>query len=180
LIWLTGGIHIDGFGDTIDGLAGGKTKEEILNIMKDSHIGVMGVLGIISLLSLKLCFLCEIPEQLKNHTLLLMPLMGRWSIVIGCCLAPYARVEGTGKAFVTYVGAKELFIGTAITIVVTLLLIGWQGMLLTFIIPLFALIWIKYLRMKIGGITGDTLGALCEVSEIITLLSMIILSKIGI
>ncbi|MBI4753090.1 adenosylcobinamide-GDP ribazoletransferase [Candidatus Desantisbacteria bacterium] len=91
LIWLTGGLHLDGLADTIDGLSGAKEKEKILSIMRDSCVGVMGVLSLICLLGMKVCFLGEIQPEFKNQALLLMPLMGRWGIVIACCLGPYAR-----------------------------------------------------------------------------------------
>ncbi|OIP42689.1 cobalamin 5'-phosphate synthase [Candidatus Desantisbacteria bacterium CG2_30_40_21] len=178
LIWLTGGLHLDGLADTIDGLSGAKEKEKILSIMRDSYVGVMGVLSLICLLGMKVCFLGEIQPEFKNQALLLMPLMGRWGIVIACCLGPYARDEGKAKAFVTQVGVKELLLATIFTIVVTIALIGWKGMSLTFLIPFFVLILTRYLIAKINGITGDTLGACCECSEVLVLIGMIALGKL--
>ncbi|MBU0701288.1 adenosylcobinamide-GDP ribazoletransferase [bacterium] len=178
LIWLTCGLHLDGLADTIDGLSGAREKEKILFIMRDSCVGVMGVLSLICILSMKVCFLGEIQPEFKNQALLLMPLMGRWGIVIACCLGTYARENGKARAFIAQTGIKELVLSTIFTIGVTFALIGWKGMLLTFIIPLFILIWIRYLIIKIGGVTGDTLGACCECSEVLVLIGMLALSRI--
>ncbi|MFH1096987.1 MAG: adenosylcobinamide-GDP ribazoletransferase [Candidatus Desantisbacteria bacterium] len=177
LIWLTGGLHLDGLADTIDGLSGAKKKEKILSIMRDSCVGVMGVLSLICILGMKVCFLGEIHHEFKNQALLLMPLMGRWGIIIACCLAPYARDEGKAKAFVAQVGVRELLLATIFTVGVTIALIGWKGMMLTFLIPFFVLIWTRYLIAKINGITGDTLGACCECSEVLVLIGMIALGR---
>ncbi|MEK7812656.1 MAG: adenosylcobinamide-GDP ribazoletransferase [Candidatus Desantisbacteria bacterium] len=178
LIWLTCGLHLDGLADTIDGLSGAREKEEILFIMRGSCVGVMGVLSLICLLAVKVCFLGEIQPEFKNQTLLLMPLMGRWGIVIASCLSPYARDDGKAKAFIAQAGIKELSLTTIFTVGLTFALIGWKGMLLTFLIPLFVLIWIRFLIVKIGGITGDTLGACCECSEVLVLIGMLVLNRI--
>jgi adenosylcobinamide-GDP ribazoletransferase len=178
LIYLTCGLHLDGLADTIDGLSGAREKERILFIMRGSCVGVMGVLSLICLLAMKVCFLGEIQPEFKNQTLLLMPLMGRWGIVIACCLSPYAREEGKAKAFIAQAGIKELLLATIFTVGLTFVLIGWKGMLLTFLIPLFVLIWLRYLIVKIGGVTGDTLGACCECSEVLVLIGMLTLNRI--
>ncbi|MDI6781940.1 MAG: adenosylcobinamide-GDP ribazoletransferase [bacterium] len=177
LIWLTCGLHLDGLADTIDGLSGAREKERILFIMRGSCVGVMGALSLICLLAMKVCFMGEIQPEFKNQTLLLMPLMGRWGIVIACCLSPYAREDGKAKPFIAQAGIKELLLSTIFTVGLTFALIGWKGMLLTFLIPLFVLIWIKHLMVKIGGVTGDTLGACCECSEVLVLICMIALNR---
>ncbi|MBI4777397.1 adenosylcobinamide-GDP ribazoletransferase [Candidatus Desantisbacteria bacterium] len=179
LIYLTCGLHLDGLADTIDGLSGAREKERILSIMRDSCVGVMGVLSLICLLAMKVCFLGEIQPQFKNQTLLLMPLMGRWGIVIACCLGHYAREDGKAKAFISQAGIPGLLIATIFTVGLTFALIGWKGMLLTFLIPLFVLIWIRYLIGTIDGVTGDTLGACCECSEVLVLIGMLALNRMG-
>ncbi|MBI4753089.1 adenosylcobinamide-GDP ribazoletransferase [Candidatus Desantisbacteria bacterium] len=76
------------------------------------------------------------------------------------------------------VGVRELLLATIFTIGVTIALIGWKGMSLTFLIPFFVLILTRYLIAKIDGITGDTLGACCECSEVLVLIGMIALGRI--
>jgi len=75
--WLSGGLHLDGFADSIDGFSGGHDKEEILNIMKDSATGAKGVVALVSLLLLKFVLLVEMPLFLKDTVLFFIPTIGR-------------------------------------------------------------------------------------------------------
>ena len=79
-IWLSGGLHLDGFADSVDGFLGGHNKEEILKIMKDSSTGAKGVVALVSLLLLKFILLVEMPLFLKDAALFFTPTIGRWSM----------------------------------------------------------------------------------------------------
>lgn len=81
-IWLSGGLHLDGFADSVDGFLGGHNKEEILNIMKDSATGAKGVVALVSLILLKFVLLVEMPLLLKDAALFFTPAIGRWSMVM--------------------------------------------------------------------------------------------------
>ena len=85
---LTGGMHLDGLSDTIDGFASGKGREGILDVMKDPRIGAMGALGIFSILLLKLAFLHSIDMDFKAPALILMCGLSRWSLVFCSFLFP--------------------------------------------------------------------------------------------
>lgn len=175
LIILTGALHIDGFIDTIDGLSGGKTKEEILNIMKDSRVGAFGIIGIVSLIMFKLVLLYEMPLAIKKEAILLMPVMGRWAMVVASSLSLYARKEGTGKAFVNYCGRKELIIAS----LVTLIIVGGFSKILGLELFLFILaatfLLMRFISRRINGMTGDTLGAINEIMEVGTLFILFLL-----
>ncbi|MCK4309514.1 MAG: adenosylcobinamide-GDP ribazoletransferase, partial [Candidatus Atribacteria bacterium] len=80
-IWISGGLHLDGFADSVDGFLGGHNKEEILKIMKDSSTGAKGVVALVSLLLLKFVLLVEMPLFLKDAVLFFAPTIGRWSMV---------------------------------------------------------------------------------------------------
>lgn len=168
-IVITGGIHLDGFADTCDGFYGNRPKERILEIMRDSRIGVMGVIGIVSLLLLKFSLIVNIPQGVLWKVLIIMVAFGRWSQVLACYISEYARKEGKAKCFVEYASGDEFRIGTFFTLALFFVLLGLKGVVLfTFsLIP--ALLFINYARKKIGGMTGDTIGAVSEVSEIIIL-----------
>ena len=172
ITWITmsGALHLDGFCDTVDGLYGGQTKEERLKIMKDSSIGAKGAIALICLLILKLSLLMEISPQYKYQALLFTPMMGRWGMVMGIFSAPYAREQGMAKSFIKYKDTKQLLWASLITLIIGLFLfkfisLGIIGLALgiTFILTI-------YLKRKIGGITGDTLGGLNEIIEVFTLL----------
>jgi len=180
LIILTGALHIDGFVDTIDGLAGGKTKEEILRIMKDSRVGAFGIIGVVSLIMLKLVLLHEIPLQIKQAALLLYPVMGRWAMVAASSLSVYARKgRGTGKAFVGYCGRKELIIASLITLIITGGFLKLLGLELFFFILALTLLLIKFVSKRIEGMTGDTLGAVNEIIEVGTLFILFLLFNLA-
>ena len=78
LFVITGGLHIDGFMDTVDGLAGGRTKEDVLRIMRDSHVGALGVVGVCLLVLVKWEALNSMESGSKNAALFIMPVVGRW------------------------------------------------------------------------------------------------------
>ncbi len=175
LLFLTGGIHLDGLADTADALLSRKNKEEALLIMRDSHIGVMGVLALISAVLLKIAFLTSIDTALKIVALFLMCALSRWSMVFAMFLFPYARKEGKAKVFMQGINLKIFVLSTAIALLSAFLI--WQigGILVFLIVMAASYIIIKFIVNKIGGLTGDTLGALCELNEIIVLLSIFIL-----
>ncbi len=175
LVILTGALHIDGFVDTIDGLAGGKTKEEILRIMRDSRVGAFGIIGIVSLIMLKLVLLHEMPLKIKKEALLLMPVMGRWAMVVASSLSVYARREGTGKAFVNYCGRKELVIASLITLLITGGFLKILGLELFFFVLALTLLLTRFISKRINGVTGDTLGAVNEIIEVGTLFILFLL-----
>jgi len=168
-VYLTGALHIDGLTDTIDGLSGGKDKKEILNIMKDTHIGAKGAAGIMVLMLIKFFLIIRVTSSPRLQALIYTPILSRWGMVIGCYAAPYAREEGMGK-FSSFLGYPQIIGATLITVVSGILLLD-----AFFLIPLiavggFSLGWSFYLKRKIGGFTGDTLGALNEMGEVVSLL----------
>lgn len=184
LISITRGLHLDGFADTLDGFMGGKTKEEVLYIMSDSRIGAMGAIGIFCLLLAKLSLIYEMPIEIKNIALLLMPVLGRWTIVLASASSNYAKEEnGLGRPFTDYVTTKEFALAT-----ITTVLIGWgvfsfegwhyKGIVLILIIYLVNLSLLRFIKKKIGGVTGDVLGAICEVNEVLVLLFIMIIQEI--
>lgn len=167
---ITGAIHLDGFADTCDGFYGSRPKEEILKIMRDSHIGTMGVIGLVGLLFLKFAILIEIPKENLGKSLIMMATFARWSQSLACGISHYARENGKAKYFIEYANRKRIIIGGLFTLGVFLLLKNSTG-LVSFIISLITvLLFINYAKRKIGGMTGDTVGATSEIAEAMALL----------
>ena len=177
LVLLTGGFHLDGLADTADGFLSARSHpEDILKIMKDSSIGTMGALGLILVLLLKYTTITQLPDQMVIPCLILLPVYGRFTIVILAYLASYARKEGgLGEAITQEVSSHEVVYASAFTIMGTLLLTGFKGLLVLIILTFYT--WgIKiYATRRIGGITGDLLGFCCESSETLALVCWIIL-----
>jgi adenosylcobinamide-GDP ribazoletransferase len=171
VLWviLTGGLHLDGLADTVDGLRGGRGKEERLTIMKDSCLGTFGGVAVFCLLALKLAFVSELGPAWCGRGLLLAPTLGRWAMVYGIWAFPSARPEGMGGIFKEHSGLRELALATALALVVALLLFRFWGLAILGIIWLAVTLFGWLLKRALGGLTGDTYGALCEVSEVLIL-----------
>ncbi len=171
LIAVTGALHLDGVADLIDGLAGGWDRESALEIMKDSRVGAIGVVGLIMVLLLKYLSLYHVPLELKNAALIFMPAAGRWIQLCLSCYAPYVRAEGgTGSAFVENVGQPEFLTGTATLIIASLVLFWGKGIFLVFLLGIATMLILRYFESRLGGITGDVLGAVTEMVEVLVLL----------
>jgi len=174
LIVVTGGLHLDGMADVIDGLSGGRDREGSLRIMKDSRVGAMGAVSLAMLLLLKYVSLHNVPQEFKPAALLLMPAAGRWIQVVLACCAPYVRPEGgTGAAFVDHVGAREFLLAGVTLAAATFVLFAWKGGVLLLLLGLAALVLLRYFRRRLGGVTGDVLGAATELIEVFTLLAVL-------
>ncbi len=176
LAFLTRGLHLDGFADTLDGLASGGSKERMLEVMKDSRIGAFGVVGLILLIGGKYLALNQISGSPIYYFLTLMTVMGRNSMVLVCYRSPYARPEGgLAKPFSENLRLGEMIFSLASTGVIAFLLQGGKGLLLFVAVCLFSFGCRFFFIKKLGGITGDVLGAVNELSELLCLLLLIIL-----
>lgn len=166
---LTGALHFDGLADTADGFGGGKTRDDVLRIMREHAIGSYGGLALAALVALKTTAYTRLLQQSDWLTaLILAPALGRWSMLLLTATLPYARpsasvIEGMRK--------WSLFWGT-VPIMIALSLIqsrrGWIAWAVTAAVTAaFGL----YCWRRIAGITGDTLGAnlqLCESAALLT------------
>ncbi|WP_303721299.1 adenosylcobinamide-GDP ribazoletransferase [Malonomonas rubra] len=171
LILATGALHLDGVADMIDGLAGGRDRESSLRIMKDSRVGAMGVVGLVMLLLLKYLCLYHVPLAQKSAALCLMPTAGRWCQVFLARCSSYVRAEGgTGSVFVEHVGAAELLRASLTLLLAALVLFQFNGFWLAVLLLLFAVLLMYYFERRLGGVTGDILGAATEMSEVFALL----------
>lgn len=177
LILLTGALHLDGLADACDALGGGKNKEEILNIMRDSHKGTFGVLGLIIVVLFKITLLSLITPFFKTFGLFLMTTLSRYSMNIALSFFPYARKEGKAKIFFEHRRIIEFLLPTLITVILLGLTLNPLSVFLLLLVIAFTLIMTLAIQGKIDGVTGDILGALCELNEIIVLLSIFILTK---
>ena len=178
LIALTGGLHLDGLADTVDAFLSRKNKLDMLKIMRDSHIGAMGVLGIISIVLLKISFLSSISSSLKMNALVLMCILSRWALVFSMFLFPYARQEGKAKMFIHGTNLKTFIISTIITLFCVILFCKLESLAIIAVIMPITYIIGRFITNRIGGITGDTLGASNELIEVITLFSICVLERV--
>jgi len=179
LAFLTRGLHLDGFADTMDGLASGGSKERILEVMRDSRIGAFGVINLIFLIGGKYLALDQISNVSLPYSLILMAAMGRNSMVLVCFRSPYARPgEGLAKPFAEYLGYRETALSLAMAFGIALLAMGVKGILVFLAIGLFSLGYRYFFIKKLAGVTGDVLGGANELSELLCLILLVILEPI--
>lgn len=171
---LTGGIHLDGLSDTFDGILSRKNREQILLIMRDSHVGVMGILSIASVILLKISLLYSVIDALKIKALLLTVILSRWGMVFAVFLFHYARQEGKARAFIKNKKWTTFFISTFLTFILAALILKIMGLIILLIAAFFVYVMGKFITNKLGGITGDTLGAINEITEVIILFILVI------
>lgn len=179
LIIFTGGLHLDGLADTFDALLSRKPREQMLEVMRDAHIGTMGVLSLVVMILWKLALLYSLPPQMVNLSLIFMSCFSRYAMVLAIFTFPYARQEGKARVFISGANSWLLIGATAITLLAAFGAFGLKGEIILLAVSLAALWWGRFLTCKLGGLTGDTLGALNELSEVLTLLMIYILTKGG-
>jgi len=185
LVIITGNLHGDAFMDTADGLFSGRPREGILEIMKDSRVGSHGVMAGCLLILAKFVLLGQIPLTAKGTVLVLMPALGRWAQVYCAAVYTYARTGGGIGSFTDRVGIRELLWASVSILLAVILMLGLymsgqylntlpcvilKGLILlgTVLTGTAGLGW--YISRKIGGMTGDTLGAISESIEVLALL----------
>jgi adenosylcobinamide-GDP ribazoletransferase len=173
---LTLGLHLDGLADSCDALFSWRSRERKLEIMKDSRIGTMGALGLIAILLLKVGALSALGESWWIGALL-APLWGRWADIYGIFWFPAAREGGMGRAFHDQVRRSDFAIATISAILIgSGLALPWgaiTGLLIWTITHLLA----RRMVASLGGLTGDTYGALSEIGEVVTLLTLAALQQ---
>lgn len=175
LIVMTGGLHCDGLADTFDGLSGGKNRQERLEIMRDSRIGAMGVLSLVCVFVLKVSLIEAIPVSAKSVCLMAMPVFGRWSMLLPMKFFPYARMEGKAKIFFESINAKVLLTATVIMLLLVLALLNTGGAYILLVVTPITILFSLFANKRLGGITGDVLGAVNEISEILFLFSLFLM-----
>ncbi len=178
LIVMTGGLHLDGWMDTADGLLSGRERERILEIMKDSRVGGLGVLALVCLLLLKWGGLTELAGE-RGPLLLLMPVAGRLAMM-GCILFwPDARRgEGIGSLFhrENVKGVRErrqwrsaVWCSMVIVSLLVTVCSGIWGFVAMWAAVLFGWAWARWLARRLGGLTGDVYGAVNELVEVVAI-----------
>ena len=170
-ILITGLIHIDGLADTADGIFSYADKERMLEIMKDSRIGTNGTVALILYFLAKVVFLTAV----KPEYILLYPVISRMATSINAGLGEYGRKKGMSNGIIEKNGKKDAIISIIITAVLSFIILGLKGLIVLALAILFILFFMENVKRKIGGITGDTMGASLELTAILVLFAGIIL-----
>ncbi|SHK53427.1 cobalamin-5'-phosphate synthase [Clostridium cavendishii DSM 21758] len=171
---ITGGLHLDGLGDTVDGIYSGRSKERVLEIMKDSRSGTFGVIALIVILMLKFSCVASLSNYSMYRAILLSPIIARSVVTILMYKRRYAREhEGLGDLFIGKISKRTFFIALILGFISSALIGEVRGLIAYFVALLFAIGFRNYIEKKIDGITGDILGASIELNEAIVLLCFV-------
>jgi adenosylcobinamide-GDP ribazoletransferase len=168
---VTSGLHLDGLSDTFDAVMSWRTRERKLEIMKDSRIGAMGALALMAVLALKVTWLHATGDGWAR-AVWLAPALGRWADTYGIFRFPPARAGGLGREFQAQARRGDFAIATTIAVGLAIILAGPRGLLAL------AFVWgisrglARWWTRDLGGLTGDTYGALCEIAEVVVLATL--------
>jgi adenosylcobinamide-GDP ribazoletransferase len=170
---MTGGLHLDGLLDTCDGLLGGWTPEQRLEIMRDEHVGAYALAGGVLLLLLKFSALASLPRHWE--ALVMATTLGRWGMSLAIVAFPYARPEGLGRSMKDQAGWLHAGIATLITLIVVWLAGQLAGLAIMTLTGMVVWLGARFVLHRIPGLTGDVYGALNETIELVVLLAMVAL-----
>lgn len=167
MIAVSGALHIDGLADTADGFFSSRPRERILAIMRDSRTGPMGVAAVVCTVALKIALIAAVAGPWRWWVLLITPLAGRCALLTNIALLPYARPEG-GLVGVFHRARSRLHVPWALAVLLAAGVFagGVPGVIAAGAAFLAGLLFAAYSFHRIGGLTGDTLGAACELTEL--------------
>lgn len=168
-IFITGGLHLDGLADTFDGLYSNRPKERILEIMKDSRIGSNGALVLIVVILLKLTLMVQVIETYdKAMIIILTPAFARYTVIVASRFSRYARDKGMGNFFIGKTKNDHVVMATIFVLAMSML--RPINLVILGATAAFAIAYSRHASKKIDGITGDILGCMIELAEVLILL----------
>lgn len=174
-VYITGGLHLDGWMDLADGLGSSRTREKMLEIMKDSRVGAMGVLAALLLLLLKTAALVELTEPAWGMMLVFVPAIARTHVLLAIRCWPYLSAEqGIGKGISEGLSGIHIAIAYAVLVGACWWLGGWQVAGAIVLSLLFAIGFARSVARKLGGLNGDCYGAVIESSEAAMLIALLL------
>lgn len=174
-ILLTGALHFDGLADTADGFGGGRARDDVLRIMRDHQIGTYGAIALFMMLLLQISAIASLIERdAAARFLVVAPAASRWAMVLLGRRLPYARPDvGLGRALTDHVRNREVWASTALVLAIATLLARGSG-IVSLAVTLALTVGVGFVCWRrIGGITGDTLGANAVLCETIVLVAAV-------
>jgi len=171
-ILLTGALHEDGFADCADGLGGGNSPERALEIMRDSRIGAYGAVALTMTLGLRWAALTTMAASTGLFALIIAHTVSRSAITIALSRGTYARTDGLGTSVAKGIEEGRFWLIITIAVLLGLALGGMVGLISAIMALLAAWLFLVYLKHRLGGYTGDGLGAMQQIAEITVLVVM--------
>jgi adenosylcobinamide-GDP ribazoletransferase len=180
LVVVSGGLHLDGLADTIDAFLGGRTRARRLEIMRQGASGPFGVAAVTLALLLKYALLNVLTGDPRLLAILLIPALARWPMAALAWALPAARNSGLGRIFARGTRGADALVATGIVLGLILTVSLAVSPLYSLTVPLLLFmvgLSARHTRKRVGGVTGDTLGATVEISEVLLFLAFALMSS---
>lgn len=173
-VWVTGALHLDGLGDVADAFgAAHRNPQRFLEVLKDPHMGVFGVVTLIMQLLLKFVLLTELAVGPLWFGIVLVPAWARWGTLWWSQRIPSLHGDGMGERFSWQLRPSAMWLWALLLAAISVVF-AWPLLLALLLVPLVAVWW----KRKLGGISGDGLGASVEVVETLLLLALVVLAPL--
>ncbi|WP_313172561.1 adenosylcobinamide-GDP ribazoletransferase [Stenotrophomonas sp.] len=173
-VWVTGALHLDGLGDVADAFgAAHRNPQRFLEVLKDPHMGVFGVVTLIMQLLLKFVLLTELAVGPLWFGIVLVPAWARWGTLWWSQRIPSLHGDGMGERFSWQLRPSAMWVWAVVLAAISVVF-AWPLLLALLLVPLVAVWW----KRKLGGISGDGLGASVEVVETLLLLALVVLAPL--
>jgi adenosylcobinamide-GDP ribazoletransferase len=178
MVAVTGALHEDGLADTFDGLWGGWDAERRLAIMRDSAVGTYGVLALVAVAGLRLALLAPLGLADFARAVACGHVLGRAAMVVAAAVLPAAApgrgAEATGPQGPLGAGVATVTVGLTLGLAVT-----WRAPVVLAVAALVTAGCVRLFRRRLGGVTGDTLGAACQLVEVATVAAVAAVARGG-
>jgi adenosylcobinamide-GDP ribazoletransferase len=173
-VLVTGGFHEDALADAADGLGGGWTRERVLEIMSDSRIGAYGAVALVLVLTARIGSIAAMSPLDGARALVGAHVLARWSSLPLIRLLPYARAQGSGRPFAGAVTISRLLAGTLLASLLVAAALGRHALPAGIAAAVVTGAAVGYFRARLGGVTGDCLGATNQIVELVTYLVVLV------
>ena len=167
---MSGGLHLDGLADCLDGLVG-RDAAHRLAIMRDSRIGAFGAVGLILFLLIEITAFTEFPPSMRWRALLAAPAIGRAMPALVARLYRPARSDGQGASFHAGLRRQSAPLALLVALGISVAALGVIGVASVAVAALISVAFGGFMRARLGGVTGDVLGAGIEFAELTVLLT---------
>lgn len=170
----TGGLHIDGLSDTCDGFFSARSRERILEIMKDSRVGTFGVIAIVMVLLAKYTLISNLPQDMALLALVLTSGSSRFAAAFLITFGKSARPGGLGDMFSSSSSKGYFWASAAVFAAIGIIFGGWSFIISLVVILAFSLLLMRRSYRIIGGLTGDVYGAGIEICDVLGLITFLV------
>jgi adenosylcobinamide-GDP ribazoletransferase len=169
---LTGGLHLDGLADSSDGLFLFGDANRRLNVMRDPHVGSFGLIALVLTMMGKFAALAPLLDRRRALALLGAAVVSRTLILVAAGLAPYARPQGTGQTVIEATTVTDALWSVVAALVLGAVLAGEAGLIASAAALLVAWSLSHLANQRLGGVTGDIMGAVVELGELVYLVAL--------